>query len=165
MKKLFTLLAMLICFTNLKAQYVTIPDPNFVTWLQTNVPIAMNGNQMDTTSLAVVTRTVIELEPTQANPSPLIFSNLSGLKYFKNLIRLTIANQSNIFSLPYLVNTIEYLKIIGCSNITNVSQLPNNLKYLNLSLHISNLPSLPIGLESFSISTYNSFNWPNYHQD
>lgn len=160
MKKIFTLLAFSFCLTSINAQYVTISDANFVIWLQTNVPSAMNGSQMDTTSLAVTTRTVIELEPTQANPSPLIFSNLSGLKYFKNLIRLTIINQNNIFNLPYLANTIEYLKIGGCNNITNVSQLPNNVKNLNLSLHISTLPAFPAGLNSFTLFAYNSFNWP-----
>ena len=160
MRKFLSLLIVLFCLSGLRAQYVTIPDPNFVSWLQTNVPSAMNGNQMDTTSLAVTTRTVIELEPTQANPSPLIFSNLSGLKYFKNLIRLTIVNQPNIFNLPYLANTIETLKIIGCGNVTSVSQLPNNLKELNISLPISTLPGFPNGLKSFSISTYNSFTWP-----
>jgi hypothetical protein len=36
MKKIVTLFLFLLCQQTTKAQFVTIPDANFVTWLQTN---------------------------------------------------------------------------------------------------------------------------------
>lgn len=159
MKKLLTLLAAILCFTSLKAQYVTIPDANFVTWLQTNVPSAMNGNQMDTTSLAVSTRTVIELQP-YTMPNGLMYSNIYGVQYFKGLKKLTIDNQPNILIIPNLSDSIEFLRIENCNNITNIPKLPDNLKILGLDLSIATLPTLPMGLETLQIVTDTSFIWP-----
>jgi len=51
MRKTFTLIVLLLCLKNVKAQYVTIPDVNFRNWLQSNIPSAMIGNQMDTVTL------------------------------------------------------------------------------------------------------------------
>ncbi len=160
MKKLLTLLAAMLCLTSLKAQYVTIPDANFVTWLQANVPSAMNGNQMDTTSLAVTTRTIIDLMPSQANPSPPAIINYFGLQFFKGLMTLNINTIYSASSLPILPNSIENLKLTGFPNLTSLNSLPNNLKNLNLSLHISTLPAFPLGLKSLSLFTYTSFTWP-----
>ena len=75
MKNSLLTLILLISLATLKAQYVTIPDPNFAAWLQTNVPSAMMGNQMDTTSLAVITTTNITVEN-------LGIGDLTGLQYF-----------------------------------------------------------------------------------
>ena len=75
MKKLFTIFALVICLTSLKAQYVTVTDTAFVNWLQANIPSAMIGNQMDTTSLAVTTRTNIELTSGYT-------ADISSIKYF-----------------------------------------------------------------------------------
>jgi uncharacterized repeat protein (TIGR01451 family) len=160
MKALFTLLTLLICLTSLKAQFVTIPDANFVTWLQANVPSAMNGNQMDTTSLAVTTRTIIELEPTQADPNPPFILNYTGIQYFKGLKTLTLHTIYSASNLPPLPNSIENLKLTGFPSLTSLNSLPNNLKNLNVYLKITTLPTLPIGLESLTISTQYSFTWP-----
>lgn len=159
MKKSLTILALLLCLTNIKAQFVTIPDANFVTWLQTNVPSAMNGNQMDTTSLAVTTRTIIELQP-YTMPNGLIYSNIYGLQYFKGLKKLTISNQPNIFVIPNLTDSIEFIRIESCDNITTLPKLPDNLKQLSLEISISTLPTLPIGLESLMVVTDTVFTWP-----
>jgi hypothetical protein len=43
-----------LSFNATKAQFVTIPDGNFVTWLNTNYPSCMNGNQMDTTCAQII---------------------------------------------------------------------------------------------------------------
>jgi hypothetical protein len=46
MKKLILLfLVLLLKFAPTKAQWVTIPDANFATWLNTNYPSCMNLNQ------------------------------------------------------------------------------------------------------------------------
>lgn len=160
MKKLFTLLALLLCLTAIKAQYVTIPDPNFVTWLQANVPSAMNGNQMDTTSLAVTTKTIIDLQPNQTNPNPPAIINYFGLQFFKGLITLNISTIYSTSNLPVLPNGIENLKLSGFPSLASLSSLPNNLKNLNVSLKITTLPTLPVGLESLTIFTQYSFTWP-----
>lgn len=61
MKKIHFLFLFIVCLQSIKAQFVTIPDANFVNWLQGNVPSAMIGNQMDTTSLAVTSRTFVDV--------------------------------------------------------------------------------------------------------
>ena len=121
MKKLFTLFALTLCLTNIKAQFVTIPDANFVTWLQANVPSAMSGNQMDTTSLAVTTRTFVNIYNN-------IIQNLDGLQYFDSLKKLDCSNTA-VNDLSYLPHTISYLDC-SFSSITSIPILPNNLDTL-----------------------------------
>ncbi len=77
---LFTLLTLLLCLTSVKAQFVTIQDTSFVTWLQANIPSAMNANQMDTTSLAVTTRTIVDIHVMQQQNY--YITNLTGIQYF-----------------------------------------------------------------------------------
>ena len=161
MKRFISLLTLLFCLTNLKAQYVTIPDANFVTWLQANVPSAMNGNQMDTTSTAVTTLTDIDLM--YLNPSPAIL-NYTGLQYFKGLITLNINSMYSATNLPPLPNSIENLKLTGFPNLTNINSLPNNLKNLSLALKITTLPTLPNGLKTLSLYLNYSFIWPQLPQ-
>ncbi|MBK8369037.1 MAG: hypothetical protein IPL10_17095 [Bacteroidetes bacterium] len=98
MRKTFTLIVLLLCLKNVKAQtYVTIPDVNFRNWLQSNIPSAMIGNQMDTTSLAITTRTIVSIGFTN-------ISDLTGIQYFDALSILEC--ESNFLStLPRLPNT------------------------------------------------------------
>ena len=60
MKKLILLL-FIFCLqlAPAKAQWVTIPDANFVNTLQQFIPSCMNGNQMDT----ICAQNVISLDP------------------------------------------------------------------------------------------------------
>lgn len=164
MKKLSTLIAILICFTNLKAQYVTIPDPNFATWLQANVPSAMNGNQMDTTSLAVTTRTIVDIHVMQQQNY--YITNLTGIQYFSSLKFLN-CNGNYINNLPKLPAPLDSLfcnsittttinplptglkkLIISGSNLVSLPTLPTTLKFLSVwSQSLSVLPALPVNLE------------------
>ncbi len=140
MKKLFTLLALIVCLTNLKAQYVTIPDPNFRAWLQANVPSAMSGNQMDTTSLAVTTRTNVDVYYKW-------ISNLHGIQYFKTLKSLDCST-NNIIALNNLPNTLLYLKC-DYNQISNLPILPNSLETLICSNNeLTALPVLPSSLKT-----------------
>ncbi|HAP00939.1 MAG TPA: hypothetical protein DCQ93_03335 [Bacteroidetes bacterium] len=50
MKKIFATLILVCSLAVCRAQWVTIPDPNFVAWLQAHCSSGMNGNLMDTTS-------------------------------------------------------------------------------------------------------------------
>ncbi len=139
MKKLFTLLAVIFCLTSLRAQFVTIPDANFLTWLQTNVPTAMNGNQMDTTSMAVTLRTRIDIEN-------LGITDLTGAQYFDSLKVLDCGNgqlsltPNNLTSLPKLPITLDTL-ICGRNLLTFLPNLTATLKYL--SCYHNQLNSLP----------------------
>jgi hypothetical protein len=93
MKKLILLFLVLVLkFAPAKAQWVTIPDANFVTWLNTNYPSCMNGNQMDTTCAGIVNATSLNINYT-------FISNLFGLQFFDNLTSLNCyQNQSDCSS-------------------------------------------------------------------
>jgi uncharacterized repeat protein (TIGR01451 family) len=139
-KKSFTLIAFLLCLTSLKAQFVTIPDANFVAWLQTNVPSAMNGNQMDTTNLAVTTRTIVDVYYKW-------ISNLDGIQYFKSLKKLECST-NNITNLNNLPSTLIYLNC-DYNQLTSIPVLPNLLETLICSNNeLTSLPILPNTLKT-----------------
>jgi hypothetical protein len=81
-KKYLLLLIVAICFLRVErvdAQYVTIPDSNFVTWMQTHgYASCMIGNQLDTTCPAVVNATAVKCIGEEIN-------DLAGIQYFDNL--------------------------------------------------------------------------------
>ena len=145
MKKSLLTLVILISLTTLKAQYVTIPDSNFAAWLQSNIPSAMIGNQMDTISLAVTTRTNISVEN-------IGIGDLTGVQYFDSLKVLDcgngylMLNPNSLTSLPALPSTLDTL-ICGRNVIMSLPILPNTLKFLNCySNALYNIPTLPNGL-------------------
>ena len=153
MKKLFTLFDLILCLTNLKAQFVTIPDANFVTWLQANVPSAMSGNQMDTTSLAVTLKAKVFVEN-------LGITDLAGIQYFDSLKTLDCGNgdpalttnSNTISSLPNLPSTLDTL-ICGRNAITSLPMLPITLKDLRCYFNqLTSLPLLPNGLRDLDCS-------------
>ena len=166
MKKLFTVFVLLFVLTNTYAQYVTINDTNFLSWLQANVPSAMNGNQMDTTSLSVTTRTIVDVNYKS-------ISSIDGIQYFKSLKSLDCStnnitilnnlpntlvnfncNYNYLSSLPNLPNTLETL---FCSNneLTSLPTLPNTLKILVCNKvfppFLIALPNLPPLLDTLEI--------------
>ncbi|MFM2049117.1 MAG: hypothetical protein RI955_1665 [Bacteroidota bacterium] len=139
MKKLFTLFIALTLFTSAKAQWVTIPDSNFVTWLTNNYPSAMNGNQMDTSNSLILSDTII-------NCTFSYISNLSGIQYFKNLTYLN-CSQNQISSLPTLPSGLQQLDC-NLNQIGNIPTLPSSLKNLEcVGNQLTSLPTLPLGLQ------------------
>lgn len=134
MKKLLSLLFLVICIQISKSQtYVTIPDANFVTWLQVNVPSAMSGNQMDITDLSVTTRTNVNV-----NAQGIV--DLTGIEHFTSLTYLS-CYLNNLTNFPPLPNSIIELQ---CSNnpLTQLPPLPNSLIYLSCSnCQLTSLPS------------------------
>jgi len=151
MKKVLLLIC-LAGFIHLKAQYVTIPDAKFVTYLQNIVPAAMNGNQMDTTSVDVTSNTTIIYVENDS------IGDLTGIQYFDSLKTLDCGNGLNVptanfvTNLPKLPTTLEVL-ICGRNKLANLPNLPNTLItikcYGNL-LH--NLPVLPTALQFLDCS-------------
>lgn len=129
-----TLVFCLVAFST-KAQYVTIPDANFVAYLQTTFPTCMNGNQMDTTRVDTIT---------QVNCSHANVSDLTGIEYFDSLKTLKCSFNSLII-LPSLPSSLKQLDC-SANNITSLN-LPSTLELLNCSVNpIDSLPVLPVTL-------------------
>lgn len=155
MKKTLTLLLLLFSLLTLKAQYVTIPDANFVAWLQTNYPSCMSGNQMDTTCADIMTETFVNVDYKN-------ISDLEGIQYFDNLM-LLFAGGNNLTALPYLPqSSIINIQVWG-NDLTLVPNLPPNLWKLNVSnsTNLTSLPALPPSLYGLSIGNCNNLPIPN----
>lgn len=143
---------------NAKAQYVTIPDTNFVNWLNTHgYAGCMVGDQMDTTCNKVVNDTIINCINKNIN-------DLTGISYFDNLKYLDCyANQlTNLPNLPYSLkkldcssNNLSYLPnlpsslielLCGSNKLDSLPPLPN-LEYLQCYFnYLTNLPNLPASI-------------------
>jgi uncharacterized repeat protein (TIGR01451 family) len=134
MKKLILIFLVLVLkFAPAKAQWVTIPDSNFVNKLTQLYPSCMYGNQMDTSCTQVINTTDLDLSNSN-------ISNISGIEHFVNLTNLTcVNNEINSISVlpPFLIN-------IDCrfNQITTINNLPNSLSVLDCSNN--NLISLPV---------------------
>ena len=128
-----------------KAQtWVTIPDANFVTYLQSIIPSAMSGNQMNTSSTLVTTTT----HSINANGHGI--TNLSGIQYFTSLTQLICG--ISLTSLPALPNSLQTLVCSG-SSLTSLPALPNTLTNLQCySNNLTSLPSLPNLLQTLVCS-------------
>ena len=101
MKKLtFSILLICIC-SFAKAQYVTIPDTTFASYLNAFIPLAMNGNQMDTTSIYVTSFSDIDVSSSS-------IYDLYGVQYFTNLQTL-LCSDNNLTSLPNLPTNLNEL--------------------------------------------------------
>ena len=141
MKKIITLLALTFSL-NGKAQYVTIPDVNFATYLQSIIPSAMNGNQMYTTSILVTTTTQT------INVSNKNISDLTGITYFKSLQSFDCSNNNLTIKLPSLAKTLKYLNC-GFNLIWHISSLPDSLVYLNMGYNsLDTVPNFPNSLKT-----------------
>jgi Leucine-rich repeat (LRR) protein len=165
MKK-YILLLFIVCLQLLpaKAQWVTIPDANFVTKLQQLYPSCMNGNLMDTTCLDILNAGVLYLDYGS-------ISDLTGLQYFVNL-QILYCRNNQLTTLPVLSEKLTYLDCSNnqissipslsdslntfiCSNnyLTGLPSLPNNLKVLKCNQNdLASIPSLPNSLLSLTCS-------------
>jgi len=136
---LFFYIATLMCFSLLsKAQFVSIPDVNFRTYLETNFPACMQGGKMDTTCIDIVNATYMSIYLEN-------ISDITGIQYFDRL-ELLDCSQNQITFLPPLP---QFLVTLNCSlnDITYLPDLPIFLTNLNCSMNqITSLPSLPVNL-------------------
>ena len=155
MKKLLLSFLILFClhFTPAKAQWVTIPDANFVAKLTQLYPSCMNGNQMDTTCPLIVNETLLSI-----NASGIY--DLTGIEYFVNL--LTLGCDSNYLSvLPTLPNSLIDL-YCRFNLLTNLPTLPNTISNLRCNNNqLINLPTLPNSLITFHCHNNQLSNLPN----
>jgi uncharacterized repeat protein (TIGR01451 family) len=145
MKKIYfsILLLVFMACSPCKAQYVTIPDPAFVTWLQNNgYASCMSGSQLDTTCNAVLTATVI-------NCTSVPIYNLSGIQYFKSLTTLN-CNADSLNVTPILPSSLVSLNFAH-NELNVMPTLPSGLHTLTCDFNaISTVNSLPSGLQQFS---------------
>jgi Leucine-rich repeat (LRR) protein len=149
MKKLFIILV--TCYllpVKCKAQtWVTIPDANFATYLQSIIPAAMSGNQMNTSS-TLVTTTTQTISVSNKN-----IANLSGIQYFTSLTYLNCGDNS-LTSIPTLPNSITYLNCFNNTHITSLPTLPSSLTYLDCSDNfLTSLPLLPSSLDTLNCNS------------
>jgi len=145
MKKIYFSLLLIggILFNTCKAQYVTIPDAVFVTWLQNNgFASCMNGNQMDTTCAAL-------FDSIQINCSNVAIRDLTGVQYFKNLIGLGCAFDS-LYTIPALPKSLQLMNCQS-NNLTSLPALPPGMRVILCdNNYLDTLPTLPDTLNGLS---------------
>ena len=133
MKKGLVLLVCWLLFGVSQAQYVTIPDTNFVNYLTIYYPQCMSGNQLDTTCAAVINQDIVNCKFYHIN-------DLTGIQYFDNL-HVLVCGSNQLTSLPPLP---LLLRDLDCSsnNLYSLPGLPESL--MNLECRANpNLSCLP----------------------
>ncbi len=144
MKRFLLALFIVVGSLGLKAQWVSIPDSNFGTWLNANgYSACLLGNntvgwQMDTTCNAVVTTTSVYCSHGS-------IASIEGIQYFDNLHTLDCSN-NYLTVLPTLQNTLSYL-YCHQNQLTILPFLPNALIFLYCDHNqLTSLPNLPSSL-------------------
>lgn len=146
MKKGLLVLMLALFFCQLKAQYYTVPDANFASWLQANYPQCMSGNMMDTTCTAIRTETLVD-----CYNSGII--DIDGIQYFAALETLKV-RRNDIVVLDNLPNSIRYL-YCDSNQITNIVALPTSLwRFECRDNLLTTFPTLPSTLNT--IVAYNN---------
>jgi Leucine-rich repeat (LRR) protein len=138
------LVAGMFSYQHLQAQYVTIPDSNFVTWMRYyGYAPCLNGNQLDTTCSNILNAHYVYLSYFHVN-------NLDGIQYFKNLDSLKCNADTTLSSIPQLPPN---LKVFECRNnaLDSLPALPSTLQRFVCDFNqLKSLPPLPAGLQYFS---------------
>jgi uncharacterized repeat protein (TIGR01451 family) len=98
------------------SQIVTIPDANFVSFLQTNYPSCITGNQMDTQCPEVISATHLYLVS-------LNIADFSGVEYFTALEHLDITD-NDITALPSALPTSLTFLNCGQNNLGAITTFP-----------------------------------------
>ncbi len=128
------------------AQFVTVPNNNFVNWLNTHgYSSCLSGNQLDTTCNAVLTTKSVNLNNLSIN-------DVTGITYFDSL--LTFQCQGN--GLTFLPQLPASLYTLSCSNnlLTSLPALPDSLYNFSCNQNqLTVLPPLPNTLRYLICST------------
>jgi uncharacterized repeat protein (TIGR01451 family) len=152
-------MAVLSTAFSINAQFVTIPDSNFVTFLQNNYPSCMSGNQMDTTCADIVN----ELYVYCSNKG---IVDLDGIQYFDNLEQLN-ANDNDLANLPVFPQSSLYHISLYNNQLTTIGMgvLPSNLQYLYVGQNngLTSIAALPLSLTHFSAQYCTNLTLPNLH--
>ncbi|MBL0328581.1 MAG: T9SS type A sorting domain-containing protein [Bacteroidetes bacterium] len=140
MKKFLILFLFVIVFIPTKSQtYVTIPDANFVYYLQAVYPTCMLGNQMDITCPGITNAITLNISGSS-------ISDLTGIQYFSSLEVLDCSTNL-LTGLPTLPATLLSLNCYD-NALTSLPSLPASLTNLICSFNqLTALPALPASLE------------------
>ncbi len=133
---------LLLFVSEVKAQYVTVNDPNLLAWMSENIPLALNGNQLDTTSIYV-------LNTTNINITGISLTDVSTIQYFDSLQSLVLLG-TNLTNIPKFPNSLTEISI-QVNLLTSLPTLPNNLLTLDVSNNLlTSLPPLNNTLKSLA---------------
>jgi hypothetical protein len=125
------------------AQYVTIPSPGFVSFLQSNYATCMVGGQLDTNCPAVVNASSLTIDG-------IPIGDLTGIQYFKNIVSLDCYDD-NLTFIPAFPGKLQEIGVDDNPNLTQLPQLPDSLQYLECTLDsLTSLPALPASLTDFN---------------
>ncbi len=133
-------------FCNLvNAQYVTLPDTNFVAALDSlGYGSCLNGDQLDTTCPAVLQARLIDLTFFQNG-----IKDLTGIQYFKALDTLVAPQGGNVRFIPAFPPSLTYLQLAWNDSLDSIPALPASLIFLNVNYcNLSSLPALPDSLQT-----------------
>lgn len=126
---------------NSSSQIVTIPDSEFVIFLQANYPACISGDQLDTQCFGIVNATSLIL--------PASITDLYGLEFFVSLTSLEVYGA--VTNLPALPNSISTMWLYNYTQ-SALPPLPSSLTYFVLAYSpIINLPLLPASLTGMQI--------------
>jgi len=156
MKRTILLFALIITFAAARAQYITILDSNFGTWLNGQYPTCMTRTgsvwKMDTTCSSITTATGISIS------QEFTIRKMNGLKYFRQLNTLAIT-YTYIDTLVDLPASLQYLIENKNVYLNGFPTLPSGLLHLDLSspatwasASMTNLPALPSSLRYLDCS-------------
>lgn len=136
------MMAFVFSYQMSRAQFVTIPDTNFRSYLALHFPNAMIGNTLDTTHTSITTAWNV-------NCSDRKIRNLEGIQYFDNLNYLD-CSLNLIQHIPSFPTTLISIQCSG-NLLDTIPSLPANLTDLNCSAaNLSRLPVLPPTLANLS---------------
>jgi uncharacterized repeat protein (TIGR01451 family) len=151
-KVLFIIFVLIINISLSTAQWVTIPDANFVTKLTQLYPSCMNGNQLNTSCSQIVNETSINLSYSS-------IANINGIQYFTNLTDLLVYG-NQLTALPSLPNSLLILNCSG-NQLNSLPNIPYQLQQLDCSANnLSSFPTLPSTLTHLICSSNPILNWP-----
>lgn len=147
MKKIITLFVLILIVGIAKAQWYSVPDTGFQkSIIQAGYASCMNANHdsIDAGCSILVNCTTFQ-------PAFYIY-DLQGIQAFTSLTSLDLFTQQ-ISYLPPLPNSLTYLNLYGCSNLSGTSPtFPPNLKVLYCGLTNINITSLPPNLSLLDCS-------------
>ena len=124
-KNLYLIVCCLFVFASAKAQYITISDPVFQSYLQSKFPSCFNASgQMDTSSSVVLNADSIKLGGMTS------LTYITEIKYFKNLKYLNLSGISTNNNGNWYATTIFS---------ANYLSFPNTIQYLDLSNNVINM--------------------------
>ncbi|MHB8260173.1 MAG: gliding motility-associated C-terminal domain-containing protein [Bacteroidia bacterium] len=120
-----------------KAQtWFVVPDSQFVAFLTNDIPAAMHGDSLNTSSPLVTTMLNMNIQAWN-------IVNLSGVEYFASLKNLLSINGCpKLAIIPVLPASLQSIQLINCPHLKSLPVLPNSLT--NLTCRNDSLTSLPI---------------------